>query len=555
MSRRLHSSWAAVLAAAVLVGASACSGNAGDGSSDAAGGSGTEATESGTPAAQSCTGDPVAIRVSAAPEIKDVVAQQAEALGPTVCAKYEVTAEQSGDVAARGPGKDGGPDLWIADSTVWPVQLNTKKADSVEAYSEPIATSPVTLAVPAAIAAQGKVPTGQVPMARQIAGALPALQLAQPSKSASTLMILLTAWTNTGTDRAAQLAAAKAFVPVGHTTATDEQLYERAVPGNSQGPVVFPASEQGMAKFNVAHPDAKITSLGAVEGLAALKYVGVRPSGLDDPVKKADDDLMAALHKAPAADALRAAGFRVDGTGTVSVPGLPQDAKISLDAPAQGTIDEVTTLMTTLGRQVRMLLIVDSSGSMLASSGYGGTRLELAARAVQTALNFVPPNTQAALWQMASNTQFGATDYKVLMPMTRISQEDGTLVPAALQLSNAFDALKPIPDAGTGLYDTISDAYTTTAKNASADTNDIVVLLTDGRNEEDPGSITLEALIDRIKSTKSPDHPVHLALAGLGPQSDMTALRAIAAAAGGTATVVDTQTSLTDVIIGALLQR
>ena len=41
--------------------------------------------------------------------------------------------------------------------------------------------------------------------------------------------------------------------------------------------------------------------------------------------------------------------------------------------------------------------------------------------------------------------------------------------------------------------------------------------------------------------------------AGLGPQSDMAALTAIAAAAGGTASVVNTETNLSDVILASIL--
>ena len=66
------------------------------------------------------------------------------------------------------------------------------------------------------------------------------------------------------------------------------------------------------------------------------------------------------------------------------------------------------------------------------------------------------------MWQMASNQQFGETDYKVVIPMTRISGDDGNLLPIAVQFGNAFDAIVPTVQGGTGLYDTVSDAYTKT---------------------------------------------------------------------------------------------
>lgn len=539
-----HRSWLAVATLAVVGSVAACSGGS------SSGGAGGESGATTLAGGATCASRPT-VRVSAPADVKDVVADQAATLEGSVCATYVVTAEAPAAVAQRGATKDGGPDLWISDTPIWPQQVNVAKPGSLDVYSQAMATSPVALAVPSAIVAQGKVPTGQRPMAEQIAGALPALQLADLHQSSATQILLLTAWTNTGTDRAAQLAAARAFVPVAKTTATDTQLYERAVPGAAQGPAVFPASEQGMAAFNAKHPDAKLTSLGAVEGLAALKYVAARPAGLDEPVRQGADALEAALRGPKAAEALRAAGFRVGGTGTASVPGMPQNVTISLDAPSPATVQQVLALLTNLGMRARMLLVVDTSGSMLDPSGYGGTRIELAARSVATGLNAVPANTEVSLWQMASNLQFGATDYKVLLPMTKISGDDGNLLPAALQLRNAFDAIRPV--GGTGLYDTVSDAYESTVRTAAKDVNSIVVVVTDGRNEDDPDSISLETLASRITSQRSAEHPVRLVMAGMGPGADMPALRAIAAAAGGTATLVDSETSLVDVIVAAML--
>jgi len=535
-------SWLAGTVAGLLAGATACSG-----------GSPQSGDPSGPGGGAGCS-DPTTVRVSAAADIKDVVAARATAIEGAQCARYQVKAEAAAAVAARGMAKGAEPDLWIADSPVWPSQVLRQKPGSVSVYPEAIASTPVVLAVPAAIVAQGKVPTGQQPMAKQMAGSLPALKIANPSESSTTLMLLLTAWHNSGQDRMAQLAAAKAFVPLARSTDTDDQLYERAVPGNAQGPVVFPATEQRMAAFNAQHSDATLTSLGAVEGLAALKYVAVRPADMDPKVQKAVDALAAEMRTPQSQDALRAAGFRVDNRGTANVPGLPQDVKISLDSPLPETVQTVTGLMTQLSRPVNMLMVVDTSGSMLDPSGYGGSRIELTAKAVQTALNFVPPNTKGSLWQMASNTEFGAKDYRVVVPMTPLSGPDGSLLPAALQFANAFDQIIPTVKGGTGLYDTISDAYAQAVAAANPESNQVIVVLTDGRNEYDPQTITLDQLVARIKAQRpGPDKPVTVALAGLGPQSDMAALTAIAAAAGGTASVVNTETNLSDVILASIL--
>ena len=133
-------------------------------------------------------------------------------------------------------------------------------------------------------------------------------------------------------------------------------------------------------------------------------------------------------------------------------------------------------------------------------------------------------------------------------------QPDGSLLPAALQFANAFDQIIPTVKGGTGLYDTISDAYAQAVAAANPESNQVIVVLTDGRNEYDPQTITLDQLVARIKAQRpGPDKPVTVALAGLGPQSDMAALTAIAAAAAGTASVVNTETNLSDVILASIL--
>lgn len=537
----------AAMTVTLLAGTAACSGNAGQTAEEAS-------TAAQSPAGASCA-NVATVRVSVPAAIKDIVSDRARAIEGSHCATYEVSAEPGHTVASRDITKESGPDFWIADSSVWPLEVLAKKPNSLFVYPEAFATSPVALAVPASIAAQGKVPTGTQPMRKQLVGASPALQVAKPGESSVSLIHLLSAWVNTGTDRAGQVAVTKAFVPVARTTATDDQLYERAVPGSREGAAVFPASEQGMAAFNAKHPDAQLTALGAAEGLGALKFVATRPADAEAAVQKAADALAVELRGDAAKSAFRNAGFRVDGTGTVSVPGMPKDPTISLDAPAPQTLRAVTSLLTALGHQVRMVLVIDTSGSMLDPSGYGGTRIELTGKAVQTALNFVPPGTEASLWQMASNRQFGRKDYRVVVPMTRLAGDDGNLLPAAIQFANAFDAIVPSVGGGTGLYDTFSDAYTLTAKEAASDVNNVIVLLTDGRNEDDPDSISLTELLSRIKTAQTPDKPVRVALAGLGPYSDMAALRAIADATGGTASVVTTETSLSDVIVEAMIPK
>ncbi|MBW3085429.1 hypothetical protein KEM60_01629 [Austwickia sp. TVS 96-490-7B] len=499
----------------------------------------------------SCS-DPVKVNVAVSPEMRDIVHAQAERIAGQVCAAFTVNAEESAATANRTPGKDA-PDLWIPDSPLWSLTANQKTTDAYEVEDKPVATSPLVLGVPKSLVDSKKIPTGSVPSAEILSKAAPAFMMAKRDISSPTMMTLLNTWQNAGGRRPDELRAAKVMLPVAASTATDDALYSRAMPGGSGAPVVFPASEVGIAAFNKAHTDTPISALAAKEGVSSLSYLPARASASDERAKKASEELIKALHSEDSVKALKDGGFRVDGQTSVTVPEMPAEVKVTMDAPTANQLRQFGALMQKLSQRVRMLVAIDSSGSMMSPSGYGNSRIELTINALKDALTYIPPNTDVTLWQFANNAKFGAHDWRQLMPSTQVTAADGSLLPGALKMKQSFNSLIDSVGGGTGLYDTIWDAYTTARGTASLDTNTIVVLLTDGRNEDDPNSIGLDNLLSKLKSSRSELQPVKLVLAGLGPQSDMDALRKIAQAANGSATLVDDKTTFLDVIVGSLV--
>jgi hypothetical protein len=80
-----------------------------------------------------------------------------------------------------------------------------------------------------------------------------------------------------------------------------------------------------------------------------------------------------------------------------------------------------------------------------------------------------------------------------------------------------------------------------------------VLMVTDGTNEDD--GISLESLLDTLRSEADPVRPVKVIGVALGPDADLDALEQIADATGGAAYSAVDPTDLQTVLFDALRQR
>ena len=84
-------------------------------------------------------------------------------------------------------------------------------------------------------------------------------------------------------------------------------------------------------------------------------------------------------------------------------------------------------------------------------------------------------------------------------------------------VSRAVGQLVP-HDTGTGLHDTILAAYEAARDSARPDVPSHVVVFTDGRNEADRPTLSLEQLGQRLAAAKDPQRPVELTVVAFGGQ-------------------------------------
>ena len=81
-----------------------------------------------------------------------------------------------------------------------------------------------------------------------------------------------------------------------------------------------------------------------------------------------------------------------------------------------------------------------------------------------------------------------------------------------------------------------------------------VILLTDGEND-DPGSLSLQELVNTLERERDPARPVAVIAIGMGPEADAQALRRIAAATGGRSYVAREPADIGQVFVDAMLSR
>jgi Ca-activated chloride channel homolog len=80
---------------------------------------------------------------------------------------------------------------------------------------------------------------------------------------------------------------------------------------------------------------------------------------------------------------------------------------------------------------------------------------------------------------------------------------------------------------GTGLYDTMLAAYQAAQDGVRPGIPSHVVLFTDGRNQDDPGSLTANELRTALADAADPDREVYFTVISFGPEPDTEQLAKI----------------------------
>jgi Ca-activated chloride channel family protein len=201
--------------------------------------------------------------------------------------------------------------------------------------------------------------------------------------------------------------------------------------------------------------------------------------------------------------------------------------------------DAVTRAITTwtaLTQPTNVLLVLDISGSMRAVvPGTGQTRMALAKQAARAAAELFPPEAHVGLWTFSTGLS-GNRDWRSVVSVGPLSDEMSTGRTRDEELVRSIDNIQLIPSGDTGLYDTILAAQKSVMDNYRKGATNIVVLLTDGKNDDPGGGLSLEQLKTELTKNKGvADKQVPVVLVGYGEDVDFAILQELSALTGTTA--------------------
>ncbi|WP_152187434.1 VWA domain-containing protein [Georgenia satyanarayanai] len=513
-------------------------------------GAAPDATGAPGPTTAGCAQE-LTVPVTTTPDFAPVVVAAADRVEDAdPCTTYSVATSSAADTAEQLRGGTVPSRVWIPDSDVWVERVNQDPGAPALTAGPTLAWTPVLVAVPATLA-ESTGASGPQPWPEILSGPL-APRIADPTESTASLLLLHSAHAAlAGTPGGDQLLGA-AMIQMSRLVADPDELVRYA--GNdAEGVSAVVATEQQVVQQRAVNAVTPLEVVVPAEGTGALTYSWVPLPGTDNGVgmRAALAALEEALTGVAGVADVRAAGFRAPGDD--AGPGLVGDPAGVLPQPAAADADAVVTLWRTVAVDMRMLAVIDVSGSMLQPAG-DRTRIALAGASAQTALSVFPLTSQVGLWVFSTDHP-GGTDWTELAPVLPLHAESGAgihrdaLLEAAAALSDHVR-----PGADTGLYDTVLDAYRQVQETYEPGYVNSVVLLTDGVNEDDDG-ISLDELLAELQARIDPSRPVPVITVGMGPGADEEVLRLISAQTGGRSYLARDPADIRTVFVDALTHR
>jgi hypothetical protein len=524
----------------------------------------------------SCTNPPtveVAAEPAIAPALAEVAAAQAHTLGqtPQTCYQLRVVSQEASAVADRMTGQEPGgqPDVWVPDSTFWLRRARAGGALDLPEAGASLATSPVVLAVTEPAARRLGWPERPLSWS-DVLGASPTsnalnVGLPDPARSPVGLSTLfgVRALTSTGPEpAAAQVAALRRLSP--NVTVRAADLFDKLPPAHDPGTAdtaitAIVASEQAVLRHNNTNRQQRLVPVYASAGVPSLDYPYVVLATTTGIERTGAERFLDSLLDRAAQRILQVRGLRTpEGeAGAAFLPtGLPGGDSTGGGAnrpmvpaeplPEQDTVDDVLRVWTGVNLSARMLAVFDVSGSMGAQvPGTGLTRAQVTSEAAKQGLGLFKPTTDMGFWVFSNNLD-GDKDYRELAPIAPLATEREHLIALA-------DQVVAMVGGKTNLYDTVLAAYKTVIQGWDAARLNVVVVLTDGR-DDDVSSISRQQLIDELIALQDPKRPTRIIFVGIGPDVDAAELDQIATVTGGRAFTTPNPAGIRDVFAAALAE-
>jgi Ca-activated chloride channel family protein len=293
-----------------------------------------------------------------------------------------------------------------------------------------------------------------------------------------------------------------------------------------------------------AKPDVPLVAIYPKEGTleADHPWVVLRAPWVNDAKRRAAAEFLDYLRSEPIQERFQAAGFRTSegrpGPQLSQANGLlPDQPSRVLAPPAPKVVAAALESWNAARKRSNVLAVYDVSGSMKEEvPGTGGrTKMDIVKEAASQALALFAPETNLGTWVFSTNL-VGNRDWAESVPIgpTNARLPDGKI--RRQVLAEALARLQAT-NGDTGLYDTTLAAFQAVQRSYAPQRINIVVLLTDGINDDPSGGIDRAELLRRLKAEQDKERPVRIITIAYGANADAASLKMIADATGGLAFV------------------
>lgn len=527
-----------------------------------------------------CDGPRTEATVAAAPDHAAVLRRLAAEWSLTeprvggACASVTVVAAPSATVAsALGTAVAGGkPDAWAPESSVWAglAASRPEAAAALPKSSRSLATTPVVIAVGPDRATALGWPAQKLSWRAVLGGMAQdptwgryghrnwgpfVIGMGDPTTSTAALHTLLAVadGNGNGTVEAGEVTNELTLERSVGVYGPDAQLLDRA---GGTGPVsAVPATEQQVLEHNASGEAGRLVPVYPADGVADadhpfLMLRGAWVTGPKRQVTQAFADF--ALGDAGRA-AYGRAGFRGPDRSATAIPATDVVAKAYKTRRMLAAPQTAAALVRwrALRRPANVLAAIDTSGSMAEPApGLPVTKLAVFQQAAAQSVRLFNSRSRLGLWEFSSLLD-GPRDYKQLVPARPLGSKVGRTDQRSLVIG-AADRMTPVGN--TGLYDTIDAGYREIQRTWRPDQQNILVVMTDGKNEDISG-LSLPQLTASLQGQLNPKKPVTVILIAYGADADVASLGRAAAAARGRTYWAQQPTDIGKVFLAAMVNR